>query len=133
MPKLSLLLVMFFYTSTAVAQKSSSDINDLMATITMLLFEGESLKKELTLTWQPPILRENNKVLDIDEIAYYRLRYRNTNASQSYTFRSIQSPNARINLNVSGEAGDHYEFSVQTVDVNGFSSSYTEPITYRFE
>ncbi len=130
--RLSLLLALFVYASIAVAQNKNSNSN-LVATITMILFEDESLKKELTLTWQRPVMRENNEVLGIDEIAYYRLRYRNASVTQSYTFRNIPSPSIGLNLSVSGDAGDDYEFSVQAVDVNGFSSSYTEPVIYSFE
>ena len=130
--RLILLLALFVYASTTVAQNKNSS-SDLVTIITMILFEDESLTKELSLTWQRPVMRENNEVLGIDEIAYYRLRYRNASVTQSYTFRSIRSPGVRLNLSVSGDAGDDYEFSVQAVDVNGFASSYTEPVIYSFE
>lgn len=129
----SLLLTIAFcfgvISSTTAAQQKNTGITVI---VSMLLLDDESFRKKLSVTWQRPVMRENNQALNANELDYYRVRYRKVGGSGRYSVMQINAPTTSLNLNLSGETDDQYEISVQAVDTNGFGSQYTDSVTITF-
>ena len=117
------------------AGETRSAITFLPAIVSILLDENDSdvLRQRLRLTWVPPVMRADNTLFAPAEVASYRLRYRKQGSSDSYRYRMIPS-GAYLGhtLVLQGKAGNSYELSLQTLDVEGQQSAYTSSISVEF-
>lgn len=123
------LLIFFSATNTVFAQQQK--IKAVTVIASMLLLDDQTKSKKLAISWQRPIMRENNASLNASEIDYYRLRYRLIGAS-TYSTKIIYMPYTSINLTLSGEPSSQYELAIQAIDINGFASRYTDNVFVAF-
>ena len=90
-----LLLAVVLLTQTySVVYAAQVTLHSNPSVICLLLMDPSTgVAKEVQMSWERPLLRENNESLNEADIDYYMLRYRETDADgNTYSFIIVDSP-----------------------------------------
>ncbi|WP_246166849.1 fibronectin type III domain-containing protein [Marinobacter salinexigens] len=80
-----------------------------------------------TLSWNPPLTREDGSALSPGQIAGFRIYYR-LRHQDSYSIIPINDPSV-TSFTLGDFSAGAYEFAITTVDVNGLESQRSDPVT----
>ena len=102
------------------------------AVICLLLMDPSTgVAKEVQMSWERPLLRENNEPLNEADIDYFMLRYRETDAvSNTYNFIIVDSPATSATSTIIMKSGISYEMSISAIDTTGLSSVYSPAVQF---
>ena len=102
------------------------------AVICLLLMDPSTgVAKEVQMSWERPLLRENSEPLNEVDIDYYMLRYRETGAdSNTYSFIIVDSPATSTTSTIMMKSGISYEMSISAIDTTGLSSVYSPAVQF---
>lgn len=85
------------------------------------------------MSWERPQSRENNELLNEEDIDYYILRYRQTDSVNGlYTFIMVDSPATSTAATITGQSGTTFELSISAIDQAGLSSNYSPAVQFTF-
>lgn len=79
-----------------------------------------------TLSWNPPLTREDGSALSPGQIAGFRIYYR-LRHQDSYSVIPIDDPSV-TSFTLGDFSAGAYEFAITTVDVNGLESQRSDPV-----
>ncbi len=85
-------------------------------------------KYTTTLFWSAPKTRENGRLIPVDEIGGFEIKFRSIEDT-GYTTITIEGANIS-NYALGKLSAGTYEVMVATFDINGFYSEFSEPQLY---
>ena len=109
---------------------TSSLAQSTPAVMSLLLMNSSTgIAREVQMSWERPQSRENNTLLNEEDIDYYILRYRQSGSENGfYTFIIVDSPATSTAATITGQSGTVFEISISAIDQTGLSSKYSSAV-----